>query len=118
MWFYNFYFTENSTIVNNLKETSPSLYVDLLHKDDEGLIWAPATITVPEKGMVFLDGSDKESWTWSAVKSVPITEQDRKDKEFPADQKVKMDMQNRKMFGQNDFMDAVDHIGFFQVVAG
>jgi hypothetical protein len=29
-----------------------------------------------------------------------------------------MDMQNRKMFGQNDFMDAVDHIGFFQVVAG
>jgi hypothetical protein len=100
---------------NNLLETSPELYKDLLFEDDTEKIWAPATITLPNKGMVFLDGSNKEQWQWAAVKSIPITEEDRKAKQFPEDQTHKMDMQNIKHFEQKDFMTALEHIDFYKV---
>lgn len=100
---------------NNLLETSPELYKDLLFEDDTEKIWAPATITLPNKGMVFLDGSSKEQWQWAAVKSIPITEEDRKQKQFPKDQTHKMDMQNMKHFEQKDFMTALEHIDFYKV---
>ena len=111
-----------STVMNkggqahtNLLETSPELYKDLLFEDDTEKIWAPATITLPNKGMVFLDGSNKEQWQWAAVKSIPITEEDRKAKQFPKDQTHKMDMQNIKHFEQRDFMTALEHIDFYKV---
>ena len=107
--------TEGSKIVNDLIETSPELYKDLLHTDKEKRVWAPATISLPEKGMVFLDGTSKEEWQWAAVKSIPITEEDRKVKQFPKDQTHKMDMQNIKHFGQKEFMDALEVIGFYNV---
>jgi len=100
---------------NNLLETSPELYKDLLFEDDTEKIWAPATITLPNKGMVFLDGTNEEEWQWAAVKTIPITEEDRKLKQFPKDQTHKMDMQNIKHFGQRDFMTALEHIDFYKV---
>lgn len=100
---------------NNLLETSPELYKDLLFEDDTEKIWAPATITLPNKGMVFLDGTSEEQWKWAAVKSIPITEEDRKQKQFPKDQTHKMDMQNMKHFDQRDFMTALEHIDFYKV---
>ena len=107
--------TEGSKAVTDLLETSPELYKDLLHTDKDKRVWAPATITLPEKGMVFLDGSSKEKWQWAAVKSIPITEEDRKVKQFPANQTHKMDMKNIKYFKQKDFMDALENIGFFAI---
>jgi len=111
----------SSTVMNkdgvahkNILETSPELYKDLLYEDDKGLIWAPATITLPEKGMVFLDGVSHKEWKWAAVKSIPITEEDRKLKAFPKDQTSKMDMKNMKHFGQREFMDALEVIGFYE----
>ena len=100
--------TEGSKVVNDLLETSPELYKDLLHIDKDKRVWAPATITLPEKGMVFLDGSSKEQWQWAAVRAIPITEEDRKVKQFPSDQTHKMDMKNLKHFAQNNFMDALE----------
>lgn len=105
--------TEGSKVVNDLLETSPELYKDLLHIDKDKKVWAPATITLPEKGMVFLDGSSKEQWQWAAVRAIPITEEDRKVKQFPSDQTHKMDMKNLKHFAQNNFMDALEHIDFY-----
>ena len=104
---------EGSKVVADLNETSPELYKDLLFKDTDGRIWAPSTLTLPGKGMVFLDGSDQKTWKWAAVKALPITEEDRKVKQFPKDQEFKMDMKNIKHFGQRDFMDACDEIEFF-----
>ena len=99
----------------NLLETSPELYKDLLYEDKDELIWAPSTITIPNKGMVFLDGSSTKAWQWAAVKSVEITEEDRKVKKFPKEQTTKMDMKNIKYFGQREFMDALEVIGFYDV---
>jgi len=107
--------TKGSKVVKELKETSPELYKDLLHTDKENRVWAPATITLPEKGMVFLDGTSKKVWQWAAVKSTLITEEDRKIKKFPKDQTHKMDMKNIKHFGQKEFMDALEYIDFYMV---
>ena len=103
--------TEGSKTVADLLETAPELYKDLLHKDDKGRIWVPATITLPAKGMVFADGTGKTNWEWSAVKAVEIKKEDQ-DK-FPKGQTHKMDMQNAKKFKKKDFMDALEHIGFY-----
>jgi len=107
--------TEGSKVVNDLIETSPELYKDLLHTDETKRVWAPATITLPEKGMVFLDGSSKKQWKWASVRSVLITKEERKTKNFPADQTHKMDMKNIKHYEQNDFMTALENIDFYKV---
>jgi len=105
---------EESKLVADLMETSPELYKDLLFKDSDNRMWAPSTITLPGKGMVFIDGNNKENWKWKAVKAVPITEEDRKLKDYPKDQTHKMDMTNAKEFGQREFMDALEVIGFYE----
>lgn len=106
--------SEGSKVHNDLLETSPELYKDLLFVDDENKVWAPATITLPEKGMVFLDGRNADEWKWAAVKQVEITDKERKEKNFPKGQTHRMDMQNVKHFDKNDFMTACEEIGFFE----
>lgn len=105
--------TEGSKTLQDLMETAPELHKDLLHKDSEGRIWLPATITLPSKGMVFLDGTSKKDWKWSAAPAVLIKEEDKQ--KYPEEQTHKMDMANAKQFNQKDFMDALEHIGFYSV---
>jgi hypothetical protein len=63
--------------------------------------------------MVFLDGTSKDNWMWSAVKAIEIAEEEKVN--FPQGQTHKMDMKNAQMFDQRDFMDALEVIGFFDV---
>lgn len=104
--------TKGSNIVTQAIETSPELYKDLMFEDKNDRVWLPATITLPEKGMVFLDGTDKENWKWAGVKAVPLQEGD---KIVTEGQTHKMDMKNIKHFEQKDFMEAADFIGMFNV---
>tara|TARA_R110002050_G_scaffold290008_2_gene443263 strand:- start:1483 stop:1938 length:456 start_codon:yes stop_codon:yes gene_type:complete len=104
---------EGSKTVADLLETSPELYKDLLHTDKDKRVWAPATISLPEKGMVFVDGSSKEDWKWSAATAIKIPEADLE--KYPDGQTYKMDMKNAKSFKRNDFMDALEHIGFYTI---
>lgn len=104
---------KDSDLVKQTLETSPELYKDLMHVDKNNRAWFPATITLPGKGMVFADGTSKDKWEWAAVKAIPITEEDRKLKQYPSDQDFKMDMANAQKFGKGDFMDALEVIGFF-----
>lgn len=106
---------KDSPAVKNALATSPELYKDLMHEDKQGRVWLPATITLPEKGMVFIDGTDKVNWNWTAVDSVPLTEEDRKLKEYPAEQTTRVDMKNKRIYSKNDFMDALESIGFFSL---
>ena len=104
---------DNGAVVKTAVESSPELYKDLKFVDDKNLAWLPATITIPEKGMVFLDGTSKDNWMWSAVKAIEITEEEKAN--FPKGQTHKMDMRNAQMFGQRDFIDALEMIGFFEI---
>ena len=104
--------TEGSEVVTQAVETSPELYKDLMHKDKDGLTWLPATLTLPNKGMVFIDGTSKSNWKWAGAQAIPLQEEDKKVSE---DQTHKMDMKNVKHFEQKDFMEAADFIGMFKV---
>lgn len=105
---------EGSELHTSTMETSPELYRDLSVVDDTGKVWVPSTITLPGKGMVFIDGTDKKDWKWSAVKAIEITEEDRKLKNYPKDQQFRMDMVNAQKFEHKQFMDALEVIGFFE----
>jgi len=104
---------EGSEIVTQTLETSPELYKDLMFVDEKQLVWFPATVTLPGKGMVFLDGNSKDAWRWTAVKSIEILEEEKS--KFPKEQTHKMDMKNSNHFEKEDFMEALDSIDFFNV---
>ena len=104
--------SKDGEVVKNAVETSPELYKDIMFEDSDKRVWLPATITLPAKGMVFVDGVNKKDWKWAAVNAVPLQEGDKKVSE---DQTHKMDMKNVKHFNQKDFMDALETIGFFAV---
>lgn len=105
--------TENSEVVKQALESSPELYKDLLHTDQEGHVWMPSTITLPGRGMVFLDGTSRNDWKWAAVKAVTILEEEKH--KYPEGQQYKMDMKNVKHFDQKDFMDALEVIDFYSM---
>jgi hypothetical protein len=105
---------EGTKPVLDALETSPELYKDLMFVDEDKKVWFPATVTLPEKGMVFLDGTSKENWKWSAVQAIEITEEE--ENKYPEGQTHRMDTKNAQMFGQKDFMDALDAIKFFDVL--
>ena len=105
--------TEGSAPSQAALESSPELYKALQFKDAKGLLWFPSTITLPNKGMVFVDGTNKNDWKWAAVKAIPLQEGDKKVNET---QTHKMDMKNVKHFQERDFMDALETIGFFELV--
>ena len=104
--------TEDSPYVKDTRETSPELYNDLSKVDKDRLVWFPATISIPAKGIVFADGTSKKNWSWKAAKAVRIL-QEEKDK-YPEGQEYKMDMKGAKVFERKDFMDALDYIEFYQ----
>jgi len=104
---------EGSKLVADSLENSPELYKDLMFIDENKKVWFPSTITIPNKGMVFLDGTAKDNWRWAAAKSIEILEEEKA--KFPKEQTHKMDMKNIQYYAQKDFMDALDTIGFFDI---
>ena len=97
-------------------ETLPELYKELMGEDEStGLIGMPNTINIPNKGMVFADGTRASNWRWAAVKAIPMPEDEKvKFKEKGKDYKFKMDMENIKHYPEGDFMEALEYIGVFE----
>lgn len=86
------------SIIDQIEQTLPELYKDLRFIDDDGKYWYPLAVTMENKSMLFAEGKTIENWKWSAVKS--------KD--------GKTDMTTKKEFEQNDFLEALDYIQYFQ----
>jgi len=99
---------EGEEFYNEQIDVLPELYKDLLYTDDEGKIWMPSAVNLPEQGMVFANGPSGQEWGWAAVKAVELKEGDKKVKE---NQTHKMDMSTLKMFEERDFMEALSYIG-------
>ena len=104
---------EGEDLVAKTLEASPELYKDLMFTDEDKKVWFPSTVTLPKKGMVFLDGTSKDNWRWASALAVEISEEERA--KFPKDQTHKMDMKNIKHFEKEDFMESLDAIGFFDI---
>jgi hypothetical protein len=48
-------------------EVLPELYKELMGEDENGLIWIPSAINIPDKGMVFADGANGSNWAWAVL---------------------------------------------------
>jgi hypothetical protein len=106
---------EGEEFFEQQKELLPELYKDLIHKDEEEQMWMPSMINVPDKGMVFANGTDFNDWKWAAVKAVVVTEEEKH--KYPIKGKkdqyyeFRMDMTTMRSFFEKDFMDALSYIG-------
>ena len=94
-------FTSNNTItdknVEEMESTLPELYKALKYKDADGKYWYPNSVMLEDKSMVFAEGTNNEDWKWSAVQSID----------------GKADMSTKKEYEQNEFMDALEYVGYF-----
>ena len=106
--------TKDSDFLNEQMEVLPDLYKELLGEDEKGLVWMPNTVNVPEKGMVFADGTNGQNWRWAGVLAVEMSDEEKeKFKEKGKPFEKKMDMSTIKHFDERDFMEALDYIGVF-----
>jgi hypothetical protein len=93
----------------------PELYKDLFFKDNEGKIWFPAGVNIPDKGMIFADGINKDNWMWTAVLATKIEESEKH--KYPNPNKkgefyeYKMNMDTKKNFERGDYIEALEYIG-------
>jgi hypothetical protein len=96
-------------------EVLPEIYKDVMFKDEDGLMWMPTTINLPQQGMVFYNGTTKENAKWAAVKAVKVEEAEKE--KYPIKGKPgefyewRMDMTTMKAFEQKEFMDALSFVG-------
>lgn len=95
-------------------EVLPELYKDVMFTDDEGKVWMPTTINLPQQGMVFYNGNTKENAKWAAVKAVKVLEEEKE--KYPIKgqpgkfYEYRMDMTTIKGFEMKDFMEALSYI--------
>jgi hypothetical protein len=105
---------EGEEFFEQQKELLPELYKDIIYKDEEGQMWMPSMINVPDKGMVFANGTDPSNWKWAAVKAVVVTEEEKH--KYPIKGKkdqyyeFRMDMATMMPFEEKEFMDALSYI--------
>lgn len=105
----------DSEFLNEQKELLPELYKALAGEDENGLVWLPTTINIPEVGMIFMNGGSVEEAKWAAVRALPVTEENKeehklKDGTYP---KYFMDLKNKQEFEEHDFIEAMDYLGLF-----
>lgn len=94
-------------------ETLPELYRDMMFKDKEDKYWFPTTINIPQQGMVFYNGTNKENAKWAAVKAIPILEEEKEKYKNKKGEYYshRMDMTTMKVFEMKDFIEALSYIG-------
>ena len=105
----------NSEFINQQNETLPELYKDLFFEDENGMIWMPSAINLPQQGMIFANGTNSNEWKWSAVNAVPVTEDEKTKYPIPGKEgqfyEWRMDMTTISHFDERGFIDALSYIG-------
>jgi hypothetical protein len=104
--------TRDSEFLQQQMETLPELYKELMGEDENGTIWMPSVVNIPDKGMVFADGPNGQQWQWAAVKATLMSDEEKiKFKEKGKEYDYKMDMTTLTHFSERDFIDALSYIG-------
>ncbi len=106
---------EGETFYEEQINILPELYKDLVSKDENGIMWMPSTVNLPQQGMIFANGPSKSDWGWAAVKAVPVLEEEKEKYPIPSKKgefyEWRMDMTTLQMFPERDFMEALSYIG-------
>jgi hypothetical protein len=87
----------------------PQLYIDAKRVDSDGKVWYPNTVNIPEKGTVFLNGPSVEESKWSAIRSVKLTKEEKKNPKFKG--KTHKSDSNTLQDFDGDYLDALEYIG-------
>ncbi len=104
--------TRDSEFLQQQMEVLPELYKELMGEDENGTIWMPSVVNIPDKGMVFADGPNGQQWQWAAVKATLMSEEEKaKFKEKGKEYDYKMDMTTLTHFPERDFIEALSYIG-------
>jgi hypothetical protein len=102
----------DSEFLKEQMEVLPELYKELMGEDENGTIWMPSVVNIPDKGMVFADGPNGQQWQWAAVKATLMSEEEKaKFKEKGKEYDYKMDMTTLTHFSERDFIEALSYIG-------
>jgi hypothetical protein len=96
------------------ESTLPELHKECKTIDEEGRVWYPATINVPTKGTVFLNGSSKDNCFFSGIKTKTLTKKEQKEPRWKG-QTHKSDPETLQNFGPLGFYDACEYIGLFEL---
>ena len=104
-----------SDFLNEQMEVLPEIYKDLMVTDDNGKVWMPSAINLPQQGMIFVNGPSSDEWKWSAVKAVSVLEKEKTKYPIPGKPGKyydwRMDMSTMKNYPESDFMGALTYIG-------
>ena len=108
---------EGTQFFDEQMELLPNLYKELMGEDDDGKIWMPSTVNMPQMGMIFANGKNAENWNWAGVLAVPVKEEEKEKYPIPNKEgefyEWRMDMSTMKEFKENDYIEALDYIGIF-----
>jgi hypothetical protein len=106
---------EGKTFYEEQINILPELYKDLVSKDENGIMWMPSTVNLPQQGMIFANGPSKNDWGWAAVKAVPVLDEEKEKYPIPGKKgeyyEWRMDMTTLQMFPERDFIEALSYIG-------
>ena len=99
---------EGSQLVIEIEEVMPELYKDIRFIDDEKKVWYPTIINIQDKGTVFVNGTNKDTWGWAGIKAIEITDEE---KEKLKGATHKSDPKTLKTFTKDQFDEACHYIG-------
>jgi len=102
---YTSYMTVGSDFVEQNRISLPELVKDLEFIDEDNFVWYPNSMSLPEKGILFPNGSGKDAWGWTVAPLVEILEEEKF--RFPANQKYKIDITRMEHFDKQDYAQAV-----------
>lgn len=111
-------YTRGNDLFEQQFEVLPNLHKELMGEDEEGKIWMPITVNLPQKGMVFAHGTRAENWRWASVQAVEVKEEEKEKYPIPGKKgefySYRMDMDTLQEFDpEKGFIDALDSIGVF-----
>tara|TARA_R110000803_G_scaffold48532_5_gene100824 strand:+ start:4698 stop:5084 length:387 start_codon:yes stop_codon:yes gene_type:complete len=105
-----------SETVIGYEEQTAQIIKDLRWVDDEDLVWYPIVLNFPSVGIIFPQGTSKDSWSWITAPATLIPEADKQKYPIPGSDgeyyKKKVDMEQQKDFAPDQFYNACKHVGF------
>lgn len=92
----------------------PTLYKDLKFKDPTtNLVWYPAVVTVPGRGMVYIDGSDFRTWSWAATPMRRLTRRERRHGPYKGQEYIAVPKETQKFGQEGGFVRACAFLNLF-----
>jgi hypothetical protein len=106
---------DGNEFLTQQSEVLPELYKELFYTDKDGKVWMPSAVNLPQQGMVFANGNNASNWMWSAVKAIPVSEEEKTKYPIPGKKgefyEWRMDMATIAHFPERDYMEALSYIG-------